>query len=206
MLNIPLYQPTETDHLADGIFKTSLPGLLFIQSQKHTDKRGYFSEVARLPELNTVLDKPFKPVQINHAKNRKNVIKGFHAEGWNKLVTVPNGVAFSVLLDVRKDSPTFGKWQAFLLGDDAEFPNALYGALYIPRGVANSVLVMTETLNYFYFFDKLYKDRDPKKDVAINLFDPTLNIPWPVEKDKLIISERDQKAVNLNDLYDVEFK
>ncbi len=198
--NIPLYQPAETDHLVDGIFKTSLPGLLFIQSQKHTDDRGYFSEVARLPELNQVLNKPFKPAQINHAKNIKNVIKGFHAEGWNKLVTVPNGVALSVLVDVRKNSPTFGKWQAFLIGDDNNFPNALYGALYIPEGVANSVLVMTETLNYFYFFDKLYKDRDPTQDVAINLFDPTLNIPWPIEHEKMIISERDKKAVNLADL------
>ena len=199
--NLNLYQPTDNDLIANGIYKTKLSGLLFITSQKHIDERGYFSEVTRLPELNALLDTPFKPAQINHAKNKKNVIKGFHAENWNKLVTVPNGVAFSVLLDVRKDSPTFGQYQMFLIGDDPDFPDALYGALYIPAGVANSVLVMTETLNYFYFFDKLYKERDPKKDVAISLFDPELNVPWPVAPSNLIISERDKNALTLREFF-----
>ena len=198
--NLNLYQPTDNNLIENGIYKTKLPGLLFIKSQKHIDKRGYFSEVSKLPELNAVLGKPFKPTQINHAKNRKNVIKGFHAEDWNKLVTVPNGVTFSVLLDVRKDSPTFGQYEIILLGDNSKFPQALYGALYIPVGVANSVLVMTETLNYFYLFDKLYKDRDPEKDVAISLFDPELNVPWPIEREKLIVSERDKQAINLSQL------
>ena len=198
--NLNLYQPTDDNLIANGVYKTKLPGLLFIESQKHSDERGYFSEVVRLPELNRLLDKPFKPAQINHAKNKKNVIKGFHAEDWNKLVTVPNGVSFSVLVDVRSGSPTFGRYEMILLGDDPEFPQALYGALYIPAGIANSVLVMTETLNYFYFFDKLYKDRDPKKDVAISLFDPELNVPWPISRDEMIISERDKQAVNLSEL------
>ena len=201
MLNdLPLYQPTNDNLVANDIYRTKIPELLFIKSQKHLDERGYFSEVTRLPELNALLDTPFKPAQINHAKNKKNVIKGFHAENWNKLVTVPNGITLSVLVDVRKDSPTFGQYQMFLIGDDPDFADALYGALYIPAGVANSVLVLSENLNYFYFFDKLYKERDPSQDVAISLFDPELNVPWPIEHEKLIISERDRQAINLSQL------
>jgi len=195
---LPLYQPSK--EIKSGIFRTKLAELFFIQSQKHRDDRGYFSEVVRLPELNQVIKQPFKPAQINHAKNKRNVIKGFHAENWNKLVTIPNGVSLNVLLDVRKNSPTFGQYEAILMGDDAEFPQAIYGALYIPAGIANSVLVLSQTINYFYFFDQLYKNRDARFDVAISLFDPDVNFPWPITKEKMIISERDKKAVTLKSL------
>ncbi len=198
--SLKLYRPTDELGRKNGIFQTSLPGLLFIKSKKHEDERGYFSEVTRLPELNEVLDEPFHPAQINHAKNKRYVIKGFHAENWNKLVTIPQGVSLNVLLDTRKESPTFGQYEAILMGDDADFPQALYGALYIPAGVANSLLVLSKTLNYFYFFDKLYKDRDTRFDVAVSLFDPTVNFPWPVAREKMIISKRDQGAVGLEEL------
>jgi dTDP-4-dehydrorhamnose 3,5-epimerase len=183
--------------LVPNIFATKISGLLFCQSQQKKDDRGFFSELSIIPNLNQVLDKPFGIKQINHAHSRKNVIRGFHAESWNKLVTVTNGSVFSVLVDIRPKSPTFGQYEAFKLGlsDDA-----LYGCIYIPVGIANSVCVAYGDVDYLYFVDQLYKDRNPSGDQAISLFDPDLNIDWPIAKNDMIISDRDKQAISLKDL------
>lgn len=188
------FQPTEHNHLQNGIHSTSIEGVLYIERTKHTDNRGFFSEVCRIHELNNVINKSFQIAQVNHARSEKHVVRGIHAEGWNKLVFLLNGTAVSVIADVRKGSKTYGVVEYFRFG---EGPEATQGSLFLPSGVGNSLCVLDGPLDYVYVVDRLYSQRDPKGDKAISLFDPTLNIQWPIAREDMIISERDENGIFL---------
>lgn len=196
------FLPSEKNHVIDGIYRTSLDGLFFSASQKHTDHRGHYAELVRIPELNSVIQKPFVPVQINHSHSRQNVIRGFHAENWNKLVTIVHGYCYCVLVDVRPHSDTFGQSVSLNLGDAEQ---ALYGSLYIPAGIANSALALSDPVEYLYFVDALYSDRDRSGDVSISLFDNDIDANWPIPKSSMIISERDRKSVQLRKAFPGKF-
>ncbi|MDA1317240.1 MAG: dTDP-4-dehydrorhamnose 3,5-epimerase family protein [bacterium] len=180
--------------IQNGIFKTTIDGLYFITRSKYEDERGFFSEIARMPELDTITGNQFVVKQINHARSDINVIRGIHAEGWNKFIFVTQGSCFCALADLRKDSSTYQAVETFQMGNDG-----LFGSLYVPQGVGNSYLVTQGPMDYVYFVDRLYADRDTSGDAAISLFDPTLNIPWPISRDQMIISERDRNCVMLKD-------
>ncbi len=126
-----------------------------------------------------------------------DVIRGIHAEDWNKLVTVTNGLCFCALVDLRKDSATFGKHETLALGTTDQ---ALRGSIFISRGIGNSFCVVAGPVDYVYAVDAIWAGRDTSKDVAINLFDPQVNIEWPIPKEQMIISDRDLQSVNLSDL------
>ncbi|NMB56372.1 dTDP-4-keto-6-deoxy-D-glucose epimerase [Candidatus Beckwithbacteria bacterium] len=200
MIMTQFYHPIPDLEIKNGIYKTKIDGLYFVSSQLHEDSRGFFAELCKIPSLNEILDKPFIIKQINHAHSQTYVVRGMHAESWRKLVAIVKGTAFCALVDIRPDSLTFKQVEIFNLG-----PQALYGCLFVPIGVANSIAVEKDEVEYLYFVDALYKDRNPKGDQAISLFDPDLQIPWPIEKEKMIISERDQKSVQLRDLYPEKF-
>ena len=194
--------PTESSHVVDGIYKTKIDGLLFSASQKHIDHRGHYAELVRLPNLNSALKSPFIPVQINHSHSHLNVIRGFHAENWNKLVTIVHGYCYCVLVDVRPQSITFGQSVSLLLGNHDD---ALYGSLFIPAGVANSALALSEPVDYLYFVDALYADRDHSGDVSISLFDADIKANWPIPKKAMILSERDRKSITLRERFPENF-
>lgn len=186
---------TPETEIENGIFKTAIDGLYYIERSLHTDDRGFFSEVVRIPELDTVTGNQFVVKQVNHARSDINVARGIHAEGWNKFIFVTQGLCFAALADLRKDSSTFKAVETFQLGE-----GALPGSIYVPMGVGNSYLVTQGPMDYVYFVDRLYADRDKSGDMAISLFDPELNIPWPVEKEEMILSERDTNVVMLKDV------
>ncbi len=189
-----MFQPTPVLEIKDGVFKTKIDGLYFLAYNFAADERGFFAEVGHTHKIEAVTGQPFKIAQVNHSRSLANVVRGMHAEGWNKLVTVINGLVFSALADVRPDSLTFGHVEAFELGPDN---GGLKGSLFISQGIANSVCVLKAPADYLYCVDKLYQDRDQAGDQAISLFDPDLNINWPIDKAKMIISERDKNAVYL---------
>lgn len=196
------FTPSDENHVANGIHKTDIPGLFVVVATKHPDERGHYAELMRIPELNQVIGDPFEPVQINHSHSHKQVIRGFHAENWNKLVTVIHGYCFSVLVDVRPDSPTFGQSITIELGDGN---NALYGGIFIPAGVANSALALSEPVEYLYFVDQLYSERDTSGDVSISLFDPDIAAPWPIDQSQMILSERDRQSISLREKFPQKF-
>lgn len=203
-MNIPnTYQPTEDKKVATGIFKTSINGLYYIAHSTYKDDRGFFSELARIPELEKVIGQQFIVKQINQACSEVNVIRGIHAEDWNKYITLTTGVCFSAVVDTRPESETFGNKEYFLLGYG---DGVLDGSLYIPARAGNSACIVEGPVNYVYFVDKLYKDRDPSGDVAISLFDPDINVPWPIPREQMIISERDLKALTLRRRFPEKFK
>ena len=131
-----------------------------------------------------------------------NVLRGFHAEDWNKLATLASGKILSIIVDIRPDSPTFAQYEQFVLGFDSE---SLQGALYISRGLANGFAVLEGPADYIYMVDALYSQRDKSKDKAIALFDPDLKINWPIAQEKMIFSKRDKNSVTLRELFPQNF-
>ncbi|OGV91062.1 hypothetical protein A3A66_00430 [Microgenomates group bacterium RIFCSPLOWO2_01_FULL_46_13] len=202
LTSLPLYQPSDDKKLADRIFKTAIDGLLYLDHDVHTDNRGFYSELSLIPDLEKVINHPFIIKQINQSHSAANVVRGFHAEGWNKLVTVITGKALSVLADTRPDSPTFLNKEYFLL-DQSE--SALDGCLFIASNIANSICVLEGPVDYLYCVDTLYRDRDTSGDSAISLFDPDLDIAWPIDKNQMIISDRDRATTTLRKLYPEKF-
>jgi len=166
------YQASLDLQLSDHFFKTKIEGLFFFQSPKLNDERGFFSQLLIMPELEQIIQKPFNIKQINHARSQANVTRGFHAESWNKLVTVTSGLAFSAVVDLRPDSPAYKQVECFLLGYDHQ-PEQGTG-LYISKGLGNSICVLEGPLSYIYLVDQLYSNRTKGDDQAISLFDEQL--------------------------------
>ena len=194
--------PSASLEIKPGVFKTKIHGLYYLSYNFNADERGFFAEVGYAHKIEALTGKPFKIVQINHSRSNLNVVRGLHAEGWNKLTMVINGLAFSALADVRSDSSTFGQLETFEFGPDN---GGLKGSLFIPQGVANSVCVLKAPVDYIYCVDRLYQDRDKAGDQAISLFDPDLNITWPLNRDKMVLSERDKNAVFLRQKFPHRF-
>lgn len=191
------------EKVSDSVWKTSIDGLYYIERPKFDDERGFFREVANIKELEGVIGHEFRTVQVNHARSNQNVIRGVHAEGWNKLITVASGVAFCAYADVRPESRTFGRVESFMLGVGED---AKAGAIYLEKGIGNSVCVTKGPIDYVYVVDALYEDRDKTQDRAISIFDEDLAIKWPVSNDKLIFSQRDKDSVTLRELLPEKYR
>lgn len=174
---------------------TSILGLLVLERPTVSDERGFFKEVFHLDELEEVLGYEFKPVQANHSQSLTGVLRGLHAENWNKLVYPLTGKVFVAIADIRPESETFAKVETFTLDDSNRF------ALFIPKGLANSFCVIEGTVNYLYLVDAYYNGLDIR---AIAFDDPDLNIDWPIKNP--IISERDKSNPRLRDLFPEKFK
>lgn len=178
------------------IKKTSIPGLLIIERPTFKDERGFFREVLRLNEPEGAAEISFNFKQWNHSKSLPRVIRGLHAENWNKIVYPVTGRVFVAIVDIRPDSKTFGKVVTFT------FNESVHRALFIPKGVANSICAVGEKpVHYLYVVDAYYNGSDAR---AIAWDDPDLNIDWPV-KDP-IISERDKNNPTLRELFPEKFK
>jgi dTDP-4-dehydrorhamnose 3,5-epimerase len=198
------------------IINTTLQNVLRIERLKYDDNRGYVMEIANIEELNTFLLEskyefaPFSIKQLTHSNSKTNVMRGIHAEPIDKLVTVVTGLAYCVIVDLRTDQnnkklETFGKYEGFWLGDKKtpDGTDAFQGSLFIPRGFGNSVCVVEGPVEYVYAVSDIYENIKAEDKVAINLFDKSLNIKWPVDFENAIISDRDAKnTLTINDLYE----
>lgn len=201
-MNIQNYVINEENKVAENIYKTKIEGLFFIKNDVLVDNRGFFRTTSIIPDLNKILTNKFEALQLNHSRSIKGVIRGMHAEGWDKLITIVSGKCFCALADIRPESKTFKVVESFLLGFDQD---CLSGSLYVERGIANSYAVIDGPADYFYCFNKLYRDRDSSGDKAISIFDPDLNINWPIKKEEMIFSDRDKNSITLRELYPEKF-
>ncbi len=173
------------------ITKTSIEGLLVLKRPQHADERGYFQEIFHLDEVEKVSGIEFKVVQMNHAYSMPKVLRGIHAENWNKIICPVSGEVFIAIVDIRPDSQTFGKYEKFIINDENRI------ALFISRGLANSYCVTSKTsVDYIYLVDSYYDGSDTR---AIAFDDPDVAIDWPI-KDP-IISNRDRNNPKLRDLF-----
>lgn len=183
----------ETDQY---IKKTSIEGLLVLERPTHADERGFVREVFHLNELEKIFRGELEFVQLNHSHSKPRVIRALHAEAWNKLVYPVSGRMFAAIVDIRLESETFGKVETFT------FDNSNRYALFIPKGLANSICVVgDEPVDYLYLVDKYYDGTDT---TAIAWDDPDVGIKWPVTDP--IISERDKNNPRLRDLFPEKFK
>lgn len=175
------------------ISETEIDGLYTVESLMKGDLRGGFREVARIGELETVSGRTFEAKQINHSSSIYGSLRGIHVEPWNKIVTVASGLAMCLLLDCRKNSKTYGKMKSIFLGfgklPDGRELNG--GSIFVPAGVGNSFLVLSERLEYVYVVDGLWNEKT--SIYAVNPMDPKLAINWTdyVPNEKIIRSERD---------------
>lgn len=177
------------------IHATSLPGLFVLDRPTFKDDRGFFREIFCFNELEQVLGYPFVPVQWNHSRSAPRVIRALHSENWNKLIYPVNGVMIAAIVDIRSDSPTFGKHQTF------SFDDGDHKALFISKGLANSICVTGNVpVDYVYLVDAYYTGSDTQ---AIAWDDPDLAIPWPIIDP--IISDRDRNNPRLRDLFPHKF-
>ena len=182
------------------IKKTSIEGLVVIQRPVFKDNRGFFHEIFRLNELNEATGVDFKVVQWSHSMSLPGVIRAIHTEGWNKLIYPVTGKLFAPVVDVRPQSPTFGKVETITIDNTDE--NSPRSAVFLPKGMGNSICALgEEPLHYLYLVDEYWDD---KKAKGIAWDDPDLNINWPV-KDP-VISDRDRDNPTLRELFPEKFK
>jgi dTDP-4-dehydrorhamnose 3,5-epimerase len=173
---------------------TSLAGVRQIEPAVHGDHRGFFAETWRAdawPEGG--VDVAF--VQDNHSRSRRGTLRGMHfqtAPGQAKLVRCARGSIFDVVVDLRRDSPTFGRWEGFVLDDES------MRQLFVPIGFAHGFCVTSEVADVVYKCSSYY---DPATEAGIAYDDPAIGIEWPLGVEP-VISERDVSAPRLAEVAD----
>jgi dTDP-4-dehydrorhamnose 3,5-epimerase len=157
-----------------GVERTSIEGLLVVRWATYGDERGFFRQTYQWGELSEALDREVGFRQGNHARSIPGVLRGFHAEPWDKLVYVARGTAMAAIADPRPDSPTFGAVETFHLGD----PPGARIRLFVSDGLANSYCTYGDTeVDYLYDVTAEYR---PVGKRAIAWDDPDLAVEWPV--------------------------
>lgn len=164
------------------IKKTSIEGVLEIQRQTFPDDRGFFRESFRLGELEENLGYQFQIKQANHSRSVINTLRGIHQAPWNKLIYVPHGKVQAVIVDLRNSSPTYGKFESFIIGEDNK------SSIFVPKGCGNSYLVLSEDADYTYLTDQEWA---PNLEKGIAWNDPEIGIKWEVGGEPLL-SEKDK--------------
>ena len=170
------------------LLKTSLDEPLLIEPVVHGDERGFFLETYRRSAFAELgIDDEF--VQDNHSRSRRGVLRGLHVQpGMAKLVRCARGAIFDVVVDVRPESPNFGRWEGHELSD------ANHRMLYCPDGFAHGFCVLSEEADVVYLCSDYY---DPQTERAIAYDDPEIGVQWPPGDHR--VSARDAAAPPLRE-------
>ncbi|MBZ0264875.1 dTDP-4-dehydrorhamnose 3,5-epimerase [bacterium] len=170
--------------------ETEIPGLIIIEPDLFGDERGFFLEVYHSEKFkNAGIEYTF--LQDNHSKSRKHVLRGLHYQlkkPQGKLVRVTSGEVFDVGVDIRRGSPTFGKWHGMHLSAENKMQ------YFVPPGFAHGFVVLSEEAEFLYKCTELY---DPTDEYGIKWDDPDLKIDWEVENP--VLSEKDMLLPSLKD-------
>ncbi|MCK4440803.1 MAG: dTDP-4-dehydrorhamnose 3,5-epimerase [Sulfurovaceae bacterium] len=180
--------------------RTAIPDVVIIEPQVHGDERGYFIETFRADKLEEFLGFKVNFSQDNESKSSRGVLRGLHYQlppyAQTKLVRVIQGRVLDVAVDIRKSSPTFGKYIAIELSGENK------KQLLIPRGFAHGFVVLEDDTIFAYKVDNYYS---PECDRGIAFDDKNLNINWILNKEELNLSIKDKKQPKLyetNDLFE----
>ena len=174
------------------VIKTSIPGVVIIVPKVFGDHRGYFFESFNAREFaeKTGFDVTF--VQDNESKSRYGVLRGMHFQlppyTQSKLVRV--GKVLDVVVDIRKGSPTYGKYEV------CELTEENHRQFFVPKGMAHGFVVLSEEAVFQYKCDEFYH---PEAEGAIAWDDPDLKINWPIPVADVILSEKDKHHPQLKD-------
>lgn len=173
------------------VTKTEIDGLIIIEPTVHGDNRGYFMETYNENDMKEAgVDVRF--VQDNQSMSKKGVLRGLHFQKQfpqGKLVRVIRGAVFDVALDLRKGSPTFGKWHGVELSAENK------KQFYLPPGFAHGFLVLSDEAEFCYKATDFYHPND-EGGIAWN--DPEIGVEWP-EIDEILLSEKDKVNMTLKE-------
>ncbi|MCM6880981.1 dTDP-4-dehydrorhamnose 3,5-epimerase [Enterococcus italicus] len=176
------------------ITETNLKDVKLIEPAVFGDHRGFFTE--------SYSDQDFKEaglafdfIQDNHSLSTEpGVLRGLHFQkgdaAQTKLIRVVTGAVLDVIVDIRKGSPTYGKWEGYILSASN------HRQLLVPRGFAHGFVTLTENVNFLYKCDNYY---NAEADGGIAFDDPELAITWPIDQSKAILSEKDKHHPTLKE-------
>ena len=173
--------------------ETGIPGVILIEPVVHRDDRGFFLEAYHEPKYREGGIREIF-VQDNHSRSTKGALRGLHGQNPNpqgKLVRVVEGEVFDVAVDVRRGSPTFGKYFATTLSAEN------FHQLYAPPGILHGFCVISEAAQFEYKCTDLY---DPAAEFSVAWDDPEIGIDWPIADP--VLSEKDRSAPRLRDVMD----
>lgn len=179
--------------------QTDIPGLLWFDVTSIGDDRGWFQEKYHAAKLQAAgLPASFQVVQNSVSYNQqRGVTRGFHAEPWDKYISVVTGKVFVAYLDLRKGD-SFGKVVTLELDNNK--------AVFLPQGVANSFQTLDPDTYYIYSVNSHWSAEKYDEYVFVNLADPDANVSWPIPLDQAIMSDRDKQHPMLKTIQPMEVK
>ncbi|MEO2050412.1 MAG: dTDP-4-dehydrorhamnose 3,5-epimerase [Allomuricauda sp.] len=167
--------------------ETELKGCFVLEPTVHEDERGYFFESYNHKDFCEAISQEVNFVQDNISHSKRGVLRGLHFQKGEhaqaKLVSVLQGKIQDVVVDLRKDSPTFGQHFSFILSDENK------KQLFVPRGFAHGFLTLSDSAQVFYKCDNYY---NKNAECGIRFDDAALGIDWQMKKDELLLSQKDQ--------------
>ncbi|NHA67509.1 dTDP-4-dehydrorhamnose 3,5-epimerase family protein [Phycicoccus flavus] len=170
--------------------ETAVPGLLTFEVTRVDDARGWFQEKFHQEKLEAAgLPPGFRVVQTNVAASVTGVTRGFHAEPWDKYVSIVSGRAHGAYVDLRR-GPTYGTVVEVELRPDV--------AVFLPAGVGNSYQCLEDVV-YLYSVNRHWTPDAYERYTFVNLADPDLGVRWPVPLERAILSDKDREHPMLRD-------
>jgi dTDP-4-dehydrorhamnose 3,5-epimerase len=169
----------------------SIPEVILFEPKVFGDERGFFFESFNHARFEEAVGRPVRFVQDNHSKSIKGVLRGLHyqvQQAQGKLVRVVQGEVFDVAVDIRRSSPTFGKWVGAHLTAENKHQ------LWVPEGFAHGFVVLSDSAEFLYKTTDYYA---PAHERSILWNDPDLRIQWPISSDPTL-SSKDSNATRLN--------
>jgi dTDP-4-dehydrorhamnose 3,5-epimerase len=174
--------------------ETNIPGFYEIDLEVHGDNRGWFKENYQKEKMEALGMPSFEVVQNNFSFNADaGTTRGLHAEPWEKFISVANGKVLGAWVDLR-NGPSFGQTLTIEITPEK--------AVFVPRGVANGYQTLEPNVTYTYLVNAHWS---PETEYTfVNLFDPEVNIQWPIPKEQAIISDKDTAHPLLKDVIPME--
>jgi dTDP-4-dehydrorhamnose 3,5-epimerase len=177
-----------------NLIKTTLDGLVVLKPTIFKDNRGYFMESYNQKNINKLVGN-VNFVQDNESESSRGVLRGLHFQkppyAQAKLVRCLKGSVLDVVLDLRKDSKTYGIFETILLTEENK------KQLFIPKGFAHGFVVLSETAIFSYKVDNYY---NPDSESGVLWNDLDLNIDWKINKKEIIVSEKDKSLPTFNNI------
>lgn len=174
-----------------NIIATTIPDLLIFEPKVFGDARGFFLESFNARNFREATQLNMDFVQDNHSRSSRNVLRGLHyqiQQPQGKLVHVVRGAVFDVAVDIRRSSPTFGRWVG------TELSETNFRHMWIPPGFAHGFVVLTDSADFLYKTTDYYA---PSHERSILWNDPDIGIQWPMEGTPLL-SAKDRAGVRLH--------
>lgn len=175
------------------VLPTDIEDVVIIEPKVFGDDRGFFLETFRADRYRELAGIDLDFVQDNHSRSSKGVLRGLHfqkSKPQGKLVRVVRGEVFDVTVDIRKGSPTFGKWAGVILSEENK------KQLWVPPGLAHAFVTLSDTADFEYKCTDYY---DPGDEGCLIWNDPDVGVDWPIETP--LLSEKDAAGCRFEELF-----